>query len=474
MKKLLAIPYTPLPEHIEMFKRFKVDKDLFREENIPIWQKLEELNSSFDKLNGSVAVELEGEKVTIPQARVQLLNPERNLRERTWKAMQKASLEISKEADKLFLELLPLRQQMARNTNLKDFRDYTWLKSYKRFDYTPQEALEFISSIEHEVVPVLASHYKQYTRLLGVETLRPWDIEADPYAETPLKPFNTLQELEDGLERIFTNLDPILGKQFASMRKGWMDLDNRPNKLSDVGYCSYFPVSKMPYVYHSINGTQLDVWVMLHEIGHAFHSFAAGNAQPLFWNHYPSQEFSEVASQAMELLALPYYEKSKGGFYSPKDANRAKQNQLITVLRVFVSSARNSALQHWLYSEALAPITAEDIDKKWLELRNRFYPFIDWSNLDSLTFKSWQHSGTFHNPFYDLEYAIAYLGAIQIWQNSLKDPKQALEQYRNALSLGASCPLPELFKAAGATFAFDRTTVRNLIGFVSEQLNTLE
>jgi oligoendopeptidase F len=304
-----------------------------------------------------------------------------------------------------------------------------------------------------------------------VETLRPWDIDANPYSETPLKPFETVQELEDGLERIFTNLDPVLGQQFASMRDGWMDLENRPNKLSNIGYCSYFPVSRMPYIYHSVNGTQLDVWVMLHEMGHAFHSFAAGNSQSLFWNQDPGPEFCEVASQAMELLALPYYEKSKGGFYCPEDARKAKQEQLVKTLRVFISSARDSALQHWLYSEAPSNITTKDIDAKWLELRNRFYPFIDWHSLDNLSEKGWQQSGTFHNPFYDLDYAIAYLGAIQVWQNSLSNPKKALEQYRYALSLGASRSLPELFMAAGAKFAFDQETLRNAVAFVKNELD---
>ena len=172
-------------------------------------------------------------------------------------------------------------------------------------------------------------------------------------------------------------------------------------------------------------------------------------------------------------MALPYYEKSKGGFYSPEDAKRAKQNQLIKTLRSFTSSARDSALQHWLYNEASKNLSPQDIDNKWLELRNRFSPFIDWIGLDNLTNKSWQGSSTFHNPFYDLDYAIAYLGAIQIWQNSLSNPKKALGQYRYALSLGASRSLPELFEAAGATFAFDRLTLRNSVQFVKEQLEQL-
>jgi oligoendopeptidase F len=132
--------------------------------------------------------------------------------------------------------------------------------------------------------------------------------------------------------------------------------------------------------------------------------------------------------------------------------------------------ARGEAFQHWLYTEASQDVSIEQIDKKYLELERRFMPYVDWQKLEEQQCKSWQYSHIFNVPFYMLDYAIAYLGAIQIWQNSLKDKKKALEQYHYALSLGASRPLPELFAAAGAKFAFNRATVRELINFVASQL----
>jgi oligoendopeptidase F len=466
-QKLLVVDYQPLPEHEQMLKRFRNAAELFREENIAVAQTIETLLSQYEKFNGALMVELDGEKLTIPQTGAKLQEPDRALRERAWRGVMSAQGSVSRELDKLFLELVRRRDELAKNAGLDNYRSYAW-KNFNRFDYTPEDCLEFITSIEHEVTPVLAKMWEKRQRQLGVEDVRPWDLSADPDSRSPLKPFTTVTELEDGLERIFTNLDPVLGEQFASLREGWLDLEGRPNKLSGIGYCMDFPVSKMPFIYHNVNGTNTDVWVMLHEVGHAFQVFAFDNN--LIWNRWPSTEFCEVASQAMELLTLPYLAKDKGGFYNAEDAARARENQLLRVLGIFPSTAQQAAFQHWLYMQDPSMLTLEQIDEYWLTLGPRFYPYVNWRGLDDVRCKGWQFLAV-HHPFYDLDYAIAYLGAIQIWQNSLKDKKKALEQYRYALSLGASRPLPELFEAAGAKFSFDRKTVRDLVGSVVSQMD---
>lgn len=468
-QKLLAVNYQPLPEYEQMLKRFRNGAELFREENIAVNQAIETLLSEYEKFNGSLRVELDGERLTIPQAGAKMQEPDRALREGAWRGVMVAQASVSRELDKLFLELLQRRRDLASNANLDNYRSYAW-RNFNRFDYTPEDCLEFITSIEQEVTPILGEVWERRKEQLAIDDVRPWDLQADPHSRSPLKPFSTVTELEEGLERIFSNLDPILGKQFASMRDGWLDLAGRPNKLSGIGYTMDFPLSKMPFIYHSVNGTNTDVWVMLHEVGHAFQVFAFNEA--LIWNRWPSTEFCEVASQAMELLTLPYLEKDKGGFYTSEDTARARENQLVRVLSLFPGAAQQAAFQHWLYTQDPTTLTVKHIDEYWLASSPRFYPYVNWQGLDDVRVKGWQKLAFYH-PFYDLDYAIAYLGAIQIWQNSLKDKKKALEQYRYALSLGASRPLPELFEAAGARFAFDRKTIRELVQFVKSQMSQI-
>ena len=263
--------------------------------------------------------------------------------------------------------------------------------------------------------------------------------------------------------RIFNRLDPELAEQFSSLRGGWLDLETREGKVPGLGYQSFFPKSKKPYVYHSVNKTHGDVTVLVHEAGHAFHSLASVGRNDLVWNFYPGMEFAEVASQTVELLTLPYLSRDEGGFYNDEDAARARREGLERVLMLLPYLAKSDAFQHWVYTEAPEDVSIEQLDAKWLELSERFDPGVDWSGLARERAKGWHYFHIFAVPFYMLEYAFAWLGAIQIWRSALEDPRAALRKYRAALALGGTRPLPELFETAGARFAFDRETVGKLM-----------
>ncbi len=467
-ERLLTLDgYVPDAESAEFVKRFRNEADLFREANAQLLADEAALSSEYNTRVGGLTVDLDGETLTLPEAEKRLLEPDRDLRERAWRARSEAKLSVTGELDDLFLKLLKLRRQIAKNTGL-DYRAYAW-RRWNRFDYTPAKSLTFHESIEQEVAPLVRRLHEERQAEMNLPALRPWDLAVDPSARPPLKPFTTVVELENGLERIFSRLDPELAAQFASLRGGWLELENREGKVPGLGYQSFFPKSGKPYIYHSAAGTHSDVTVLVHEAGHAFHSLASAERNDLIWNFYPGMEFAEVASQTMELLTLPYLHEDNGGFYNQEDATRAKQEGLDRVLGALPRLAQADAFQHWLYADAPEDVSTEEIDAKWTELSERFSPGLDWSGLEHIRAKGWQYFHIFVVPFYMLEYAFAWLGAVQIWQNVLHDPQAALKRYREALALGGTRPLPELFEAAGAKFAFDRATVGELMHFVYAQ-----
>ena len=467
--KLLSLEgFEPEAEHKEFVKRFRNEVELFREENVSLLAEEIALSSEYDKLMGGLKVELDGETLTIPEAERKLLNLDRSLRERAWRGVENAKLSVSSELDELFLKLLKLRRQLAENAGCSDYRDYRW-RQFNRFDYTPEESRQFHESIASEAVPLVAKVRDQRREEMDLAALRPWDLAVDPQARPALEPFRTVEELEDGLARIFTRLDPELAEQFNSLRDGWLDLEAREGKVPGLGYQSFFPKQQKPYIYWTTNGTHRDVWVLVHEAGHAFHSLASTARNDLIWNFYPGMEFAEVASQTMELLTLPYLGKDESGFYSNEDAARAKREGLERTLHQLPGQALSDAFQHWLYAEAPEDVSIADMDAKWLELSERFDPGVNWSGLKRERAKGWHYFHIFAVPFYMLEYAYAWLGAIQIWQNALENSQTALQKYRAALALGGTRPLPELFETAGARFAFDRETVGELMRFVYSQ-----
>ncbi len=474
-QRLLAVDgFEPPPDQRELLRRFRNEADLFREANVPVKTELETLNSEFQEIMGGLMVTLDGETMTVPQAEKRLLDADRARREAAWRAIEAAEAAVRDALDDLFLRMLPLRRRLAKNAGERDYRAYRW-REMNRFAYAPEDAERLHDAVAHAVVPLLSDWREKRREVLGVPSLRPWDLLTDLRGEGPLEPFQDTDELEAGLVRIFNRLDPSFGQQFESLRDGWLELESREGKVPGLGYQSFFPKERKPYIYWSANGSHRDVWVLLHEGGHAFHSLASSARNDLLWDLLPGMEMAEVASQTMELLTLPYLEASQGGFYNARDAKRARRENLERALQQLPRQAQADAFQHWLYTNAPENVTAKDLDDKWLELSARFDPAIDWSGLEGAHAKGWQFGHIFQSPFYMLEYSIAWLGAIQIWKRARADPSGALDDYKAALALGGTRPLTELFETAGIRLVFNRDEVGALLGEVHEALvGTLE
>jgi oligoendopeptidase F len=462
--------FVPRADEHVMLKRFGAESAIFRDENVPLQSELDKLVNQYDQITGALCIQWDGLTESMPQAMLHLKDADRAVRQRAWRAIMDRWLAERSKLDDLYLQMLPLRRRVARNAGLANYRDYQW-QAKARFDYTPQDCFTFHEAIERAVVPLARRLYAEQAGKLKIDRLRPWDTDADPYGE-PLRPFRAARELQAGVKRIFDTLGPEIGCSFAVMSDGFLDLETRLNKAPG-GYCSFFPVSRKPYIFMSAVGTQQDVETLLHEGGHALHTMEAF-AQPLIWNQDAPAEFAEVASMGMELLAGPYLAHDHGGFYSEADARRARAEHLRSIVQFLPYMAVVDAFQHWVYVDAPEDVSARDLDACWSKLWDRFMPGIDYEGLDAEKGTGWHRKlHIFEIPFYYVEYGLAQMGALQVWRNALHDQGEAVRRYRSALSLGYSRSLPELYQAAGARFAFDETTVRGLMQLIEEQLEKL-
>ncbi len=370
-----------------------------------------------------------------------------------------------------YLALLALRRRIAANAGFDAYRDYSWLER-GRYDYTPADAFAFHDAIEAEVVPVARRLYEARREALGLGSLRPWDLDVEVVEQPPLAPFQEAMELEEGCARIFHAIDPVLGEQFEGLRGGLLDLDSRANKAPG-GYCRSLPVSQQSFIFMNAVGKHRNVQTLLHEGGHAFHNQHAYHL-PLVWMRHAPMEMAEVASMGMEMLAQPFLEKAKGGFYGEADARRARVEHLEKIVLFLPYMAVVDAFQHWVYAEAPENVTANDLDATWARLWDRFMGGIDYSGLEAVKETGWHRKRhIFLYPFYYIEYGLAQVGALQLWRNALADPVEALAAYRRSLALGGTQPLPDLFEAAGIRFAFDKETLRGLMELVQAQLGEL-
>lgn len=470
-EKLLAVPgYVPAPDFALTYRRFRDEAALFREANVDLGVTHQEQMNRHAVLTGNQEVTLNGETLTIPQAKQRADDPDRAVREAAWRALAASNRDVAPELDRVMEGLIGTRWQFARNAGLGTYRDYVW-KVLDRVDYVPDDCRAFHEAVRDEVVPLLSGMVGDLARDLGLEGLRPWDYNRnnllDARGRGALKPFATGTELEALSATAFAGLDAGLAARFDQMRgSGLLDLESRPGKMTHA-YCAYFPVHNEPFVLMNVVGTAEDVRVLFHEVGHAFHGFYSGDAQPLVWNRWSPIEFVEIPSMAMEFLTLDHLSH----VFSPDELARYRHKQLEGVIAFLPWAAQMDAFQHWLYAEAPENVTVAELDARWLDLDRTFHPFVNWEGLDEgVRAKGWHYYHIFQAPFYYIEYAMCYLASVALWRAAQADPAGALERYRAALRLGNTVSVPELYRAAGAEFRFDREYIRGLMTFLRGQM----
>jgi oligoendopeptidase F len=450
-------------------ERFRNQVELFRDDNVPLFAGISKLVTEWSKVNGAMTVDWDGEEKTPAQLLPFLESPERAIRERAFRLRAQPYLQQRDVLAGIFDRLLELRQQVGRNAGFANYRDFVH-REKNRFDYTRDDCLRFHVAVEEAMRPVATRILERRRDELGVDSLRPWDLDVDVSGREPLKPFNDVRELIERTSDVVAHVDPDFRDYINSMAAaGLLDLENRKGKAPG-GYSTTLNHRKMPLIFMNAVGIDQDVKTLIHESGHAFHGFEASKL-PLVFQRHPGSEMSEVASMSMELLTSPYLATDNGGYYSEDEARRSVRELLEGAILFFPHCASVDAFQHWIYTDS-AGSDGDARDQKWLELRRRFESdTVDWTGLDRERIARWyQQPHFFANPFYYIEYGIAQLGALQVWRNSLSDSLNAARSYRAALALGATERLPDLYATAGARLIFDAKGMKELADLVEERL----
>lgn len=457
----------------QVLKNLSAEAEIFREANLALLSQELMLNNEYDKIIGAQTIEWEGKELTLAQLQPIYQDLERTKRQRAWQMSMTRSLVDREALNDLWGRLLELRGNIASNAELPDYRAYIW-KQFHRFDYTPEDCRTFHEAIEQVVVPAALRIYERRREQLGVETLRPWDLDVDPLGRPALLPFKEVSELIEKCGTIFNNVDPQLGSYFELMRKkDLLDLDNRKGKAPG-GYCTNFDMVRLPFIFMNAVGIHDDVQTLLHEGGHAFHVFESA-VLPYHQQLNVGLEFCEVASMAMELFSAPYLPAIQGGFYSETDAARARVQHLEGYILFWPYMAVVDAFQHWVYENPEDAMEAGNCDAQWDALWQRFMPGVDWSGLEQERMTGWQRKlHIFQVPFYYIEYGLAALGAIQVWRNALRDQAEAVMAYRKALALGGTVSIPALYETAGARFAMDAETLSEVLSLCETTIEKLQ
>jgi len=470
-KKLLASPSLNelnQEKYHTYLRNVKKSIELFREENIPLQAELSVLQQQYGQITGAITVEVDGKEYTLQQAAKFLESKDRSKREEVFHKIQQRRLQEKDKLNELFDKLVAIRDTESKNAGFDNYRSYRF-KELGRFDYTHEDCYAFQESVKLHVLPLVSDIYKKKKKALGVEEFKPWDIEAQPEGIAPLHPFKTGEELLQKSINCFNQLHPFFGACLSKMRAmNHLDLESRMGKAPG-GYNCPLAESGAPFIFMNAAGQMHDVTTMLHEGGHAVHSFLAHHLELSGFKEYP-MEIAEVASMTMELFTMDYWDVF---FDNEEDLKRAKQHQLERTITIFPWIAIIDKFQHWIYQNPSH--THDERTASWQTILKEFKDdVIDYTGLETYRGNAWQRQlHLFEVPFYYIEYGIAQLGAIGMWMQYKKNKNVAIENYCKALSLGGTKTLPELYNAAGLTFDFSPDKIKELMDFVRAEMKAL-
>jgi len=451
-----------------LFRQVRNKIDLFRQENIPIQAELQKEEQEYGRIASEMTINYGGEEITLHQANNFLKETDRNIREEVYRKIWQRRLKDSKTLDELLGSLVQKRQKIAQNAGFENFRDYMFRK-LGRFDYEVEDCYKFHEAIKNEVVPLVNKLQLKRKESLDLVSLKPWDLDVNENLLDPLRPFSNVSELISKTISSFNQVKPKYAEYIRIMEKGgFLDLESRKGKAPG-GYNYPLYESNIPFIFMNATGNLLDVETMVHEGGHAIHSFLTKDLELVAFKELPS-EIAELASMSMELISMEHWESF---FENPEDLFRAKLNQLKGVVEMLPWVAMIDKFQHQIYQRK--DLTASDVKKDWQSVSSEFIGnIVDWKGLEEIGNYTWQKQlHIFEVPFYYIEYGFAQLGAIAIWRNYRKNPEKALQDYENALKLGYSKTIPEIYKTAGIEFNFSKEYIKELMSFISQEIEIL-
>ena len=441
--------------------------EIFREDNIPLFTEMEAKQQEYGSISAKMSIEVDGEKLTMQKAALLLKDTNRETREEVYNKISERRLEDREKLDILYDELISLRQKIANNAGFENYRDYMF-SAMGRFDYTATDCYSFHDAIQQEIVPIITSLENGRKLKLGLENYKAWDTSVDVDGKQALKPFDGGDILTDKSIECFTKLRPYFGECLSTMKEmKHLDLESKDGKAPGGFMYPLYEIG-VPFIYMNAVGSQRDVVTMVHEGGHAVHSFLSRDLEMTEFKSTPS-EVAELASMSMELLSMKHWDV----FYdNEEELKRAKKEQLEKALEGLPWIAAIDKFQHWIYT---TNHTADERRKQWIEISSELgNQVIDWEGQEDSLANQWQRQlHLYEVPFYYIEYGMAQLGAIAMWREFILKGEEALDNYMEALKLGYTKSIGEIYETAGIKFDFSAAYVKELADFIKKELSKI-
>ena len=349
--------------------------------------------------------------------------------------------------DKIYDQLVKLRHGMAHTLGYESYTPLGY-RRLRRVDYNAADVARYRDQVATHVVPLVARLLEARRSEHGWDRLRFWDEALVDPAGNPT-PAGDHDFLVAQAQTMFDAMDGRLGDFYRMMvAGGFLDLKNRPGKAGG-GFCTSFPTAGVPFIFANFNGTNQDIGVFTHEMGHAFQNWQSRGLPGIDYL-WPTMEAAEINSMGLEFLTYPQI----GRLVGDADADRFRRMHLITSLAFLPYGVCVDHFQHEVYANPDA--TPAERHAMWQRLEHRYMPWTDYGDLAYPAMGGrWQAKAhIYRSPFYYIDYTLALCCAMQFWVASRHDYAVSLDAYVALCARGGAAPFQALVQSAGLVSPF--------------------
>ncbi|MBN1775063.1 MAG: M3 family oligoendopeptidase [Clostridiales bacterium] len=446
-----------------IFMKAKTFKETISTEVVEELSQEAALQNRYDQILSEAEIEFAGHTYNLSMMNPFLESTNREERKNAAKSVSDYYAGELKQFNGIFGEMVKIRTSIAQKLSYPTFVELGY-KRMERYDYTPEMVEELRQNILRYIVPITVEIRRLQKKRLEVDELLYYDLpclfsKGNPRPAIEMKDYT---RCAGELFRALFEKDPSF---FDVLREhGFTDLETREKK-STGGYCSTLQDYGIPFIFMNANGTFDDISTLVHESGHAYAAIRGVDSSPFIECQSPTLETCEIHSTALEYLSYPYLEVFFKG-----NASAFREMHMTDALLFLPYGCMVDEFQHRVYREP--DLSASQRHSVWKALEDKYQPFLKYDGNEFYeSGAAWvKKSHIFTAPFYYIDYCIAQIVALQLWDISRKNPQEALLKYDRICSEGGNKPFLEIIEAADLQSPFSADVVKRIAYITSEYL----
>ncbi len=468
-KVLVKVPFRDeLEKKWTKFYFQKIENSLrsFDEKIIPELVEINKLSSQYDRILGSAQIEFRGKTYNLSQMGKFTTDKDRETRKEAAIKTDEFFAEHENEIGDIYGKLVLLRTEAAKKLGFKSFTELGYL-NLGRVDYDAKMVKNYRDQISECIVPVAQSLYKKQAKRIGIpfSKMVSFDYNLSFLSGNPCPNGDSAKLVKDA-EEMYDEMSKESGEFFHFMEDHHLlDLEARAGKAPG-GYMTYLPLYHYPFIFSNFNGTEGDVNVLTHEVGHAFQGYLSASIKPSDFRS-PTLEACEIHSMSMEFFAWPYLNK----FFGTED-DKYRFKHLSEAIEFLPYGISIDEFQHWVYEHPTA--SHAERCEEWLKIQNKNEPhkkYIPEMKCFAHGAAWIRQSHIFGAPFYYIDYTLAQVVAFQFLVEMRKNHAKAWRKYVKLCKCGGKYPFLTLLEKNHLRNPFIDGNVKKIVTPLKKILN---